>query len=373
MKKIILNLGGFALMVTSVFTSCSKAPSSSFTASPSTVWVGQSVTIKNGVDSKDNNIEYYYDFGDGTQSAPPSQNNFGVSSPSHVYQQVGVYTITQQIIQSSNVTKGSGSGSSSSQTVTVKMVTPILAVSVAAPNSGQAIQIINNTVDSVNLGTPASYSVSISGPGGYTDNNLSGGTGAAHTNISWTPPSAGTYIITLTAQQGLSQKSVSTTVTVGGVNSTASTNLSNMFNGTWTTTVSTSFTGYNTSGVGTCTAPTAAASNYSSMSISNNGGNPTVYAAVQATGATAGDIVATPGISFTISADGSYVTVAGATTLFTGASVGFSSPNGIYAVTSASPTSIVLTRVYKNTTNCNPGTGVVAYNYTDTYVITLTQ
>jgi len=74
-----------------LFTASCKKTTSSFTVDNATPWVGQVVHIIDGLDTKAvNKSEIAYDFGDGTESN-------ALQNPSHTFEKVGTYTITQQV------------------------------------------------------------------------------------------------------------------------------------------------------------------------------------------------------------------------------------------------------------------------------------
>lgn len=354
------------------FTSCKKIKPG-FTVSDSSPWVGQSISVKNGVDSKtDKNTLYTYDFGDGTVLAPGTPGGFngisafGVKNPSHTYTQVGTFTIAQEITKTGNIKKHAGKTYEATVNVTVQMVVPTLTLSDAAPNTGETIVIQNTTDESANKGSQPTYAITITGSNGITTPALIDGK-----STTWTPASSGSYVITLYAYQGpVSMAKVTQNVTVGG---SGNTTLKNMLNGTWNVAVTGSFTGTGYTGAAGCIANNVN-NTYSSISLKDNGaGGIASYSGVLAnSGATttgAGNIQAS-GVVFTPQ-DGGLVSVGGNDLFNTtnGGTYGGDSPNGTYKVTSSSATSVVLTKTVNGIYNFCLAGGT----YTNVFTITLTR
>lgn len=372
MKKQILRATSALLASAMLFTTSCKKTTSSFTVDSATPWVGQVVNIKDGLDAKAvKKSEIAYDFGDGTESN-------ALQNPSHVYEKVGTYTITQQV-EKEKFEGHTGSSASSNQVVTVQMVVPTISVLTSSLVAGQPVSIKNTTNESSNMGYTPTYNLTVTNPSGVTQTIAGSGT------YGFVPQSNGSYVINLVATQGQSQATVSQTISVGGISSASS--IQGNLAGTWNVAVkyTPNWTLVNGSACGLTleAASSITSAVYSSITIGSDGSSVTGVVAIPTaqagnisslgsiTAVDATHIIINPNLfnmgnlSATILSGGNYWDSFSITT----------APTGVYVVTSSTPNSIVLTcNLTESDTDgssCNSNTVSVASK--DVYTITLTR
>lgn len=330
----------------SITTSCKKDPVSVFTASKTTVQVGEPVVFTDGGDAKVKNTTYSYDFGDGSAIVT------GVKNPSHVFTKPGTYIVSEFLSQNSNLAKGRVKYGSSTVTITVTSAQADFTASTTTPQANEVVKFTSTSTGVDGLGSPVGYSWLVTGNG--STNYLYG-----EETVTWKPTTVGVYTISLTVYQGNEYTSSKTVkemeITVGG--STISPNeFQGILSGDWTTV---QFTGNHTGagyGVSGCVTTPLTTSTYATLGFDSSGGS-TIGTLM---GSTNVNSYSTIDITF---ASTGYVYVSGSI----GSTNAMSATAGLYKII-GTPTnnSIVLSRTIN---------GICAGTkaYTDVYTITLAR
>ncbi|HWY10809.1 MAG TPA: hypothetical protein VN026_05770 [Bacteroidia bacterium] len=148
---------GIAALLAAV-SSCKK-PDAGFTADKTEIYIGETVHFYDKDETR-KNCDFFYDFGDGTNSETPTQNPYSVygsnsnpnassisnRNPSHIYIQTGTYEVTQTVYKYRNKQKGRDKSATARLTITVKPIRCDFAVSdTTCPLSGK-IYLMNKTV-----------------------------------------------------------------------------------------------------------------------------------------------------------------------------------------------------------------------------------
>lgn len=148
------------LMITIAWTmNACKKPKAGFSASNSTLYVGQVVHFFDDGEMR-KNCTFTYDFGDGSNSSNNNSNlyagggNYGGNNsstiysdrnPSHIYWQPGVYEVTQTIAVAGNLQKGKSKQVSAKLTIEVLSVNSDFTMSDTIATTSSVVRLVNTT------------------------------------------------------------------------------------------------------------------------------------------------------------------------------------------------------------------------------------